>query len=146
MQVWLEQKTGTNVWTHRSGRPLLRTPIWWCSRNYMRPATTLVQPCTATPRRKTAPLRPTFGHLPRNWASPLHIGYRERDGQTVYNAFLFIDGAGVTLANHRKTVLPIRAEHDRFAIGTGFPIFRFADATIAIVICTNANFPESCGT
>lgn len=69
-------------------------------------------------------------------------GYPERDGNTVYNAFLFIDNHGKVLANHRKTVLPIGVEHDWFATGSSFPVFRFGGAMIALVICYECEFPE----
>jgi len=69
-------------------------------------------------------------------------GYPERDGNTVYNAFIFIDDYGKRLANHRKTVLPVGIEHDWFATGSNFPIFRFKDATIAMLICYECEFPE----
>ena len=69
-------------------------------------------------------------------------GYPEQDGDTIYNAFIFIDEHGGTLANHRKTVLPVGTEHDWFATGSGFPVFRFGGATIAMVICYECEFPE----
>ena len=69
-------------------------------------------------------------------------GYPERDGDTVYNSFIFIDDHGQTLANHRKTVLPIGIEPDWFATGTGFSLFRFGGAKIALVICYECEFPE----
>jgi len=69
-------------------------------------------------------------------------GYPERDGDTVYNAFVFIDDHGRTLANHRKTVLPVGIEHDWFATGSSFRVFPFKDAMIAMVICYECEFPE----
>lgn len=70
------------------------------------------------------------------------FGYPERDGKTVYNAFMFIDDQGRTLANHRKTILPPGIEHDWFATGSNVPVFRFGGATVAMLICYECEFPE----
>ena len=70
------------------------------------------------------------------------FGYPERDGDTVYNAFIFIDDQGRTLANHRKTILPPGDEHDWFATGSNVSVFRFKDATVAVLICYECEFPE----
>ena len=70
------------------------------------------------------------------------FGYPERDGETVYNAFIFIDDQGRTLANHRKTVLPPGIEHDWFATGSNVTVFDFAGATVAMLICYECEFPE----
>ncbi len=69
-------------------------------------------------------------------------GYPERDGDTVYNSVIFIDNHGRILANHRKTVLPPGMEHDWFATGSGFSLFHFEGATLAMVICYECEFPE----
>jgi predicted amidohydrolase len=69
-------------------------------------------------------------------------GYPEREGEEVYNALILIDEQGRTLANHRKTVLPLGHEHDWFATGSGFSLFRFGGATVAMVICYECEFPE----
>jgi predicted amidohydrolase len=69
-------------------------------------------------------------------------GYPERDGDTVYNAFLFVDDFGNPLANHRKTVLPVGIEHDWFATGSSFSLLRYRNATIALIICYECEFPE----
>lgn len=70
------------------------------------------------------------------------FGYPERYGDTVYNAFVFIDDQGRTLANHRKTILPPGIEHDWFATGSNVAVFHFASATIAMLICYECEFPE----
>ena len=70
------------------------------------------------------------------------LGYPERDGGSVYNAFIFIDDHGRTLANHRKTVLPPGIEPDWFATGSNVAVFHFAGATIAMLICYECEFPE----
>jgi predicted amidohydrolase len=70
------------------------------------------------------------------------FGYPERDGETVYNAFIFIDDQGRILANHRKTRLPLGIEHDWFATGSNVPVFRFEGTTVAMLICYECEFPE----
>jgi len=70
------------------------------------------------------------------------FGYPERDGETVYNAFIFIDDEGRTVANHRKTILPPGIENDWFATGSNVTVFPFAGATVAMLICYECEFPE----
>ena len=82
------------------------------------------------------------GALAKELGLAIAYGYPERDGDTVFNACIFIDDHGRTLANHRKTILPPGMEHDWFAAGTGFTVFRFGGATIALVICYECEFPE----
>lgn len=80
--------------------------------------------------------------LAKDLSIAIAYGYPERDGETVYNAFIFIDDQGRALANHRKTVLPLGIEHDWFTTGSNVPVFRFKDATIALLICYECEFPE----
>ena len=88
----------------------------------------------------------SFAHRVAALANDLNIAiaysYPERDGDTVYNASIFIDDQGRTLANHRKMILPPGTEHDWFATGSSVPVFRFKDATITLLICYECEFPE----
>ena len=88
------------------------------------------------------PFAQSAGSLAKELGLAIAYGYPERDGGRVYNAFIFIDDHGSTLANHRKTVLPVGIEHDCFVTGASFPLFRFRDATVAMVICYECEFPE----
>lgn len=88
------------------------------------------------------PFAQRVGTLAKDLGIAIAYGYPERDGETVYNAFIFIDEQGRTLVNHRKTVLPLGIEHDWFATGSNVPVFRFKDATIALLICYECEFPE----
>lgn len=91
---------------------------------------------------KDGPFAQRVGVLAKSLGVAVAYGYPERDGPTVYNAFIFIDGHGTTLANHRKTILPVGGEHDWFATGSTIPVFRFNEATVAMVICYECEFPE----
>ncbi|WP_375255559.1 carbon-nitrogen hydrolase family protein [Yoonia sp.] len=82
------------------------------------------------------------GSLAKELGLAVAYGYPESDGNTVYNAFIFIDDCGRTLANHRKTVLPVGIEHDWFATGSTVPLFRFKNAVIGMIICYECEFPE----
>jgi predicted amidohydrolase len=88
------------------------------------------------------PFARRVGSLASELGIAIAYGYPERDGATVYNAFVFIDDQGRTLSNHRKTVLPVGIEHNWFTTGSGFPLFRFRDTTIAMIICYECEFPE----
>lgn len=141
MQVWQEQKTVSAGWKRKPDR----LPMRGGSRGLSRIVYVWLQR-----RRSTAPTR-RDARWPLRTARPIHCknlsiaivyGYPERDGDTVYNSAIFIDQHGRPLANHRKTVLPIGNEPDWFATGSGFSIFRFGDATIAMVICYECEFPE----
>lgn len=99
-------------------------------------------PLHRCPEPNDGPFAQRVGVLAHELGVAVAYGYPERDGDTVYNAFIFIDDQGRTLANHRKTVLPLGIEHDRFATGSGFPVFRFGNATLAMLICYECEFPE----
>ena len=88
------------------------------------------------------PFAQRVGILAKGLSIAAAYGYPESGGDKVYNAFSFIDGHGKTLANHRKTVLPSGIEHDWLATGSVFPVFRFRDTPIAMVICYQCEFPE----
>ena len=91
---------------------------------------------------QNGPFARSVGALANELSIAIAFGYPERDGETIYNAFIFIDDQGRTLANHRKTVLPLGFEHDWFATGSSVTVFRFADATVAMLICYECEFPE----
>lgn len=88
------------------------------------------------------PFAQRVGALAKDLGLSIAYGYPERDGETVYNAFIFFDDQGRVLANHRKTVLPLGIEHDWFATGSNVLVFRFRGATIAMLICYECEFPE----
>lgn len=69
-------------------------------------------------------------------------GYPERADGQVYNSALLIDNDGTVLVNHRKTVLPDGIEPDWFTAGDDFTLVTLGDATVAVMICYECEFPE----
>jgi len=70
-------------------------------------------------------------------------GYPEVSGDLTYNAAQCIDASGQRIANHRKLVLPPGFEADYFATGDGITLFELDGLRIGLVICYDAEFPET---
>jgi predicted amidohydrolase len=103
--------------------------------------------CTDAPMHRCAetqdgPFAQCIQSLAKEMGVAIAYGYPEREGEQVYNAFIFIDERGKKLAKYRKTTLPIGHEHEWFATGSRFSLLRFGGATIAMVICYECEFPE----
>ncbi|MEQ8667517.1 MAG: carbon-nitrogen hydrolase family protein [Rhodospirillales bacterium] len=81
--------------------------------------------------------------LARETGMAIVYGYPERDGDTVFNSALAIGADGATLANHRKTLLPPGFEADYFAADGGLTLFTVKGVRIAVIICYEAEFPET---
>jgi predicted amidohydrolase len=83
------------------------------------------------------------GELASRCGTAIVYGYPERDGDLVYNSAACVGADGETVANHRKTVLPPGFEPDHFAPGEGMTLFALDGVRCAILICYEAEFPES---
>ena len=70
-------------------------------------------------------------------------GYPELAGEVLYNSAQCIDANGVSLANHRKTVLPPGFEREYFSIGQSTTIFTIHGIKLGLLICYECEFPES---
>jgi len=81
--------------------------------------------------------------IARTTATAIIYGYPERASDTVYNAALCIGPDGHRLANHRKLVIPPGPEIGRFGPGDGLTLFDHAGMRCAILICYDAEFPET---
>lgn len=81
--------------------------------------------------------------LARELGISILYGYPERAGAQVYNSAQLVDGNWRAVVNHRKTVLPDGIEPDWFAAGSDFTLVRLGDATVAVMICYECEFPET---
>lgn len=70
-------------------------------------------------------------------------GYPELLGDSIYNAAQCIDASGSPIANHRKLILPPSDEGDYFDTGTRLTLFQLDDIRFGLVICYDAEFPET---
>lgn len=69
-------------------------------------------------------------------------GYAERDGAQLFNSAQLVGPKG-RIAHHRKLAIPPGPETGRFAHGQGCAVFDFAGMRCAILICYDAEFPET---
>ncbi len=70
-------------------------------------------------------------------------GYPERDGDNIFNSALCIGADGKVLANYRKMLPPPGFESTYFSAGDGPSLFEIDGIRCAILICYDAEFPES---
>ena len=71
------------------------------------------------------------------------MGYPELAGEVLYNSAQCIDANGVSLANHRKIVLPPGFERKYFSVGQRTTIFTIHGIKFGLLICYECEFPES---
>ncbi len=81
--------------------------------------------------------------LAKRSKTALIYGYAERVGDQLYNSALCFNADGEVVANHRKMLLPPGFEAGSFAQGSGLTLFDLAGIRCAILICYDAEFPES---
>jgi len=70
-------------------------------------------------------------------------GYPERSVEGCYNAAACVDRHGDLIANHRKLIIPPGNETGMFVQGRKLTIFDLEGVTCAILICYDAEFPET---
>ena len=83
------------------------------------------------------------GALARRLGTAIVYGYPERDGETLYNAAACVDCDGNLIANHRKLLLPPGFEARYFSSGCGGTVFDLGGIRFGMLICYDAEFPES---
>ena len=71
------------------------------------------------------------------------FGYPERDGDNIYNAAACVARDGTLVANHRKLLLPPGFEATYFTRGSGTTVFDLDGVRFGLLICYDAEFPES---
>ena len=81
--------------------------------------------------------------LAKKYKTAIVFGYPELADNTIYNSALCIDKHGKIIANHRKLLLPPGFEADHFASGQGMTYFSIDGIKFCILICYDAEFPES---
>ncbi|NQV47056.1 MAG: carbon-nitrogen hydrolase family protein [Rhodospirillaceae bacterium] len=97
----------------------------------------LAEPSHGPFARKVAALAQASG-------TTIVYGYPERDGDNLYNAAVCIGAEGQVIANHRKMLLPPPGfEGKYFKPGDGLTLFDLNGLCCAILICYDAEFPES---
>ncbi|MDC6455972.1 carbon-nitrogen hydrolase family protein [Candidatus Pseudothioglobus singularis] len=70
-------------------------------------------------------------------------GYPEIQGDSLFNAAQLFDSKGISIANHRKKMLPPTADESKiFTPGQDSSIVSINGIKIAIVICYELEFPE----
>ena len=70
-------------------------------------------------------------------------GYPEKDDHQLFNSAQFFDKEGISIANHRKKLLPPTADESKiFTPGKKSSIFSLKGVKSAIVICYELEFPE----
>lgn len=81
--------------------------------------------------------------LAKRTRTAIIYGYPERAGDKLFNSALCIDKNGMFLANHRKLACPPGFETALFDVGDGMTVFTLEGFRIAILICYDAEFPET---
>jgi 5-aminopentanamidase len=71
------------------------------------------------------------------------FGYPEQDDGKLYNSAVCIDDAGQIIANQRKMILPPGFEARYFSSGSEQVLFDLNGIRCAILICFDAEFPET---
>lgn len=81
--------------------------------------------------------------LARQTNTAIVYGFPERDGAALYNSAACIGADGKLVANHRKLLLPPGFEAEYFTRGSGLTLFDLGGLRCAILICYDAEFPET---
>lgn len=84
-----------------------------------------------------------IAELAKRYNTAIVYGYPEADNNNIYNSALCIDNNGKQLANHRKLLLPPGFESDYFKAGDSMSFFSINGAKFCILVCYDAEFPES---
>jgi len=82
-------------------------------------------------------------NIARATGTAIAYGYPEATEAATYNAVQCIGPNGISLANHRKTVLPPGFEADHFTPGQGLALFDLYGIRFALLICYEVEFPEA---
>jgi len=81
--------------------------------------------------------------LARRHGLAILYGFAETDGAILYNSASCVGADGRRLCTHRKLVLPPGFEADHFTPGAAYSQFVLNGVTVAILICYDAEFPET---
>ncbi len=84
-----------------------------------------------------------IAQIARETRTAIVYGYPETSDDVLYNAAQCFDGRGVSLANHRKLMLPPGFETQVFAPGEELTVFQLGGMRLGLLICYDAEFPEA---
>jgi len=81
--------------------------------------------------------------LAKKYSTAIVYGYPEIDNDNLFNSAQYFDNQGLSLANHRKKMLPPTADESKiFKPGSESSIITINGIKAAIVICYELEFPE----
>ena len=81
--------------------------------------------------------------LAKKSSTAIVYGYPEIQGDSLFNSAQLFDSKGISIANHRKKILPPTADESKiFTPGQDSSIFSINSIKVAIVICYELEFPE----
>jgi len=81
--------------------------------------------------------------LAKKYSTAIVYGYPEIDNDNLFNSAQYFDNQGLSLANHRKKMLPPTADESKiFKSGIESSIITINGIKAAIVICYELEFPE----
>lgn len=81
--------------------------------------------------------------LALKYETAIVYGYPEKADGVIYNSAICISAAGKLLANHRKFLPPPGFEATYFTGGSKLTLFELGGLRFAILICYDAEFPET---
>lgn len=84
-----------------------------------------------------------IANLAKRYNTAIIYGYPEAINNCFYNSALCIDKNGKTIINHRKLLLPPGFESEYFDAGDSMSYFSLNGLKFCILICYDAEFPES---
>ncbi len=85
-----------------------------------------------------------LSNLAQEYACSIVYGYPESSANgTIYNSAACIDKRGQLIANHRKLIIPPGFESSYFETGKGLTLFDLNGFRCALLICYDAEYPES---
>jgi len=81
--------------------------------------------------------------LAKKYSTAIVYGYPEIDNDNLFNSAQYFDNQGLSVANHRKKMLPPSADESKiFKPGVASSIITINGIKAAIVICYELEFPE----
>ena len=90
---------------------------------------------------------PELQEIAKELALGIVCGISDRDGESVYNAQVFVDASGKVVAKYRKTHLVTAAPLDErtcFSPGNEFVSCKMGKFNLGLSICYDLRFPEMC--
>ena len=92
---------------------------------------------------QNGPAMSALSHIAKSTRTALVFGYPEREGDLLFNSAAVSSPDGTLIANHRKIVLPPGFEGDLFTPGKRADVFDLLGFRCGILICYDAEFPET---